>query len=262
MIKTTAPVSAGASPDTASPFGPWARVTISAALLGCIGGVLGSTVLFGVIYGRIIGWPGAIPLEGYFKLRDIGESLTIALFVLWGYRRLPAMHDAMRSDAGVLKVSTIVGSLTLIVMRVVVYRAGIKLNAPIFLAWLLNMVCIALPIVWTIGQRAPDATARASGTRLTDREFFKTSVGLFLTVSCLFFMHWVMYSDTVFNFFAIIVIPVTAIFLGIGTRQLLGSVAKKLEWRAPGSALAMAAIFVAMGVTMYQLFFSHPPKRW
>jgi hypothetical protein len=262
MPKTTAQVSASAPPATDSGFRPWASVTISAALLGCIGGVLGSTLLFGVIYGRIIGWRLPIPLEEYFKLRDISESIAIALFVLWGYRRLPAMHDAMQSDAGVLRVATIVGSLTLIVMRVVVYRTGLKLDTPTLLAWLLNVVCIALPIVWTIGRRAPDTSAGTSDTRLTDREFFKTSFGLFLTVSCLFFMHWVMYMDTLFNFFAVIIIPLTAVFLGIGTRQLLGGVARKLDWRAPGNALTLAAILVAMAAAIYQFFYTHPPRRW
>jgi hypothetical protein len=264
MAKTTAQVSVSALPGTVGRFSPWATVTISAALLGCIGGVFGATLLFGVIYSRISGWRGPIPLDAYFtlNLRDIAESMAVALFVLWGYRRLPAMHEAMQSNAGVLRVAAIVGSLKLIVIRMLVSKTVFAVDAPMLLAWLLNMFCIALPIVWTIGQRAPDATVRTSRTRLTDREFFKTSVGLFLTVSCLAFMHWVMYADTVFNFFGIIVIPVTAVFLGIGIRQLLGGVARKLEWRAPANALTMAAILVAMGVLIYHLFFSHPPRRW
>src|SRR6476646_8596802 len=128
MGKTTAQMSAGASSANGSAFESWVRVTSSSALLGCIGGVLGSTLLFGVIYARITGWHGPISLEQYFTVRDIAESITIALFVLWGYRRLPAMHDAMQTDAGVLRVSAIVGSLTLIVFRMIVYKTGLKLD--------------------------------------------------------------------------------------------------------------------------------------
>ena len=260
MTSTHAP--APTSTARTALFGPWARVFISAALLGCIGSVLGSTLLFGVVYAKMIAWKGRLPLEDYFKLRDVGESAVLTMLVMWGYRRWPAMHRTLQSEGGVLKVSALVGGLTLVVMRFLVYKTGLPPNGNTLLALLLYVTCIAFPIVWTIARRAPDAPGRTNSGGLTETEFLKTSGGLFLTVACVFFMHWVMYSDTVFNFFALFVIPIAAIFLGIGVRQLMGGVARKLEWAVSNPALTTSAVLIAVATTVYWLFFAHPPKRW
>ena len=263
MSPSTAKSTAPPSPAVQSSLGSWTTVVLAAAMLGCIGGVVGGVLLFGVAYQLLAGRSGPFPIWSYFAPRDVAEAVVVALVVMLAYRSVPAVQSGLRMRQGVLKMSIVVGSLTLLVERVVIYRAGVALSLPVLFAFFVQVVFVALPTVWTVATRAPDAD-RAPGDpgRLSDQQFFKASLGLFLAVASLFYMHWVFYADTVFSFFGIVFLPAGAVTLAIGTRQLLGVGAQKFEWGTPDWLLSLTAILIFWAATFYYFMFAHAPRRW
>jgi len=236
---------------------------MAAAMLGCIGGVVGGVLLFGVAYPLVAGSGRPAPIWPFFALRDVAEAAAVALLVMWAYRSVPSMQRDMRTPRAMPKTATLVGSLTLIAERLLVYRTGLKPSPLLLLAFLVQIVFVALPMVWTVATRAPEAD-RIPGEagRLSDRQFFNASVGLFLTGASLFYMHWVVYSDTVFAFFGIVFLPAGAVALAIGARKLLGVGAERFEWGAPDWALSLTAVLIFWAATFYYLMFAHAPHRW
>ena len=232
-------------------------------MVGCIGGVAGGVLLFGVAYPLVTGRGGPSPIWPYFAARDAAEAAVVALLVMWAYRSVPSVQRDVRTGQGMLKVATLVGSLTLITERIAIYHTGVQLSLPVLLAFFVQIVFVALPMVWTVATRAPEAD-RGPGTprRLSDQQFFTASLGLFLTVASLFYMHWVFSADTVFAFFGIIFLPAGAVVLAIGARKLLGVAAKAFEWRAPDWVLSLTAVLIFWAATLYYLMFAHGPRRW
>ena len=232
---------------------------VSAALLATVGSTLGSVVMFGVVYAKVNGWSGSLPVWEYMKLRDIVEEFVLSGVMVYAYRSWPAVNRAVRGDRGVVKVALVFGTLTLLAARIV-YGTVFERQGLLAMSWMLYVGCIAYPIVWTVARRAPDAEPIAAANRLTDREFFKTNLGLFLVVGSLHFMHWVTYAPEagLINFFGLFVIPATAVVLGVGARQVIAGACKVLEEEPPGAAITILAIVIAWAAVFY-FFFAHAP---
>jgi hypothetical protein len=237
------------------------NVLMSAAMLGCVSGVVGGVLLFGVAYPLVAG-RGPSPVWSYFALRDVAEAVVVALLVMWAYRSFPSVQRDLRARQGMLKIAILVGGLTLATERIAIYHTGLALSLPVLLAFVVQIFFVALPMVWTLATRAPDAD-RAPGdqSRLSDRQFFKASRGLFLTVASLFYLHWVFYADTVFAFFGLFFIPAGAVALAVGARQLLGVGDEKFEWQTPDWLLSVVAVVIFWAATLYYFMFAHAPRR-
>lgn len=260
MSPSTAKSAASSYPATQ--LASWTTVVVSAAMLACIGGVVGGVLFFGVAYPLVARSSGPSPIWPYFALRDVEEAAVVALVVMCAYRLLPSVERHMRTRQGVLKMAILVGSLTLATERVFIDRTGLELSLPVLLAFFVQIVFVALPMVWTVATRAPIADRVPEPGRFSDRQFFGTSVGLFLTVASLFYMHWVAYADTVFAFFGIVFLPIGAVALAIGARKLLGVGNERFAWRAPDWALSLTAVLIFWAATLYYLMFAHAPHRW
>lgn len=250
-----------AAPVPAAPFGPWGSVIVSAALLATVGSTLGSIVMLGVIYAKVSGWSGHLPLWEYLKLRDVVEEFVLSIALVYAYRSWPATQRAIKSDGGVVKVALIFGTLALVATRIM-YGSGFHQPGLLLaISWLLYVGCIAYPIVWTVARRAPDAEPSTAPNRLTDREFFKTILGLFLVVGSIHFMHWVMFSPAagLINFFGLFVIPAAAVVLGIGARHAMAGACKVLEEDPPGAVITILAVVIGWAAVFYCFMFAHAP---
>ena len=248
------------APATTSPLGPWGTVIVSAALLAVVGSTLGSILLLGVIYAKVSGWSGPLPLWEYLSLRDVAEETALSVAMVYAYRSLPAVHDAVRKQGGVFRVALVLGTLALAATRII-SRTGFHQPLLLTISWLLYVVFIAYPIVWTLARRAPDAESNAAPSRLTDREFFKTSLGLFVVVSSIYFMHWVIWSPAagVINLLALFVIPASAVVLGAGARLVMAGACKALEEEPPEWLLTVIAVIVGWAAVIHYFLFAHPP---
>ena len=260
MGLTMRPGAPTSAPPEDTPSTSWARVVIAAAMLATVASTLGSIVMFGVLYAKANGWPGPLPVWEYLKPRDIVEALLLSAGMVYAYRSWPATHRAVRREGGVLKVALLFGTIALLASRLI-YGTSFQRPGLLAISWLLYVGCIAYPIVWTVARRAPDAEPRATPSRLTDREFFKTSLGLFLVVGSLHFMHWVMYSPSagLINFFGLFVIPAAATVLGIGARHAIAGACKALEEDPPGAAITILAVVIGWAAVFYYFFFAHAP---
>lgn len=258
-MSTTMRPGVPSAPAQRAPFGPWVSVVLSAAMLATVGSTLGGIVLFGLFYAKATGWPGPFTLWQYLSLRDIGEELLLSVVMVYAYRSRPTVYRAVRAQGGVVRVTLIFGTLLLVATRLI-FGAGFHRPGLLAMSWMLWVGCIAYPIVWTVARRAPDAEPPGSTDRLTDREFFNTSFGLFLVVGSLHFMHWVTYEDAagLLNFFALFVIPAAAVVLGIGARHVIAGACKALEENPPDWAITILAIMIGWAAVFYYFLFAHP----
>ena len=250
------------APAQDTPSVSWAQVVIAAAMLATVGSALGSIVMLGVLYAKATGWPGPLPLWEYMKLRDIGEEVLLSVVMLYGCRSRPAVREALHSERGVLKVAAVFGTVALLVTRLI-YRTGLQRPGLFALSLVLYVGFIAYPIAWTFARMAPDAEpAREDAPkRLTKRELFQTILGLFLVVGSMHFMHWVIWSPAagLINLLALIVIPASAIVLGIGARKAMAGVSKALDEEPPAWLLSLIAVVIGWAAVIHYFFFAHPP---
>ena len=232
-------------------------------MLATVGSTLGSIVMLGVLYAKATGWSGGpLPLWEYLKPRDIAEEAVLSLGMLYAYRAWPGTRRMLLGERGVLKVSVLLGTLALLATRLV-YGTGFQKPGLLAVSLVLYVAFIAYPIAWTFARMAPDAEPESSpaANRLTERELFRTILGLFLVVGSIHFMHWVVWSPSagLINFFGLFVIPAAAVVLGVGARHVIAGACKVLEEEPPGWAITVLAVMIGWAAVFYYFFFAHPP---
>lgn len=119
------------------------------------------------------------------------------------------------------------------------YGGGTRPPGLFLLSAALYIGFIAYPIAWTFGRLAPDMEnePNVAPNLLTPRELFQTVLGLFLVVSSIRFMHWVIWSPAagLINLLAVFVIPASAV------------------------VLTVIAVIIGWAAVIHYFIFAHPP---